>query len=549
MSHLYTDGQPSDEIPRSRLQNSHLFYHQSNNRIGKFPNRSPSPKSSAPIGQVPLPPLPSSQPIKGTSPTSRPEMDTHRVASLSADAELDILNTLIDSENHNEEGSESYDNVSAGSNGAYSSGSGENFTTPESNIKHFNNSQSGSSSVGGSYTDMNLKGGLSVTDSVITDNTESSASQRRQNAFYKTNYTNDSAPSVIPTEMSIDMHRKNASRTKDPEVLLEFAKMMIKVVIMNKSDDAERTSKYLSEAHAALKRAAKGGSLEAQYLLGDAYSVGLFTHGKPDNRKSLIYFESAAKAKHIESSYRTAVCYRKGLGCTPDSRKVIKYMEMAAMKSHPIAMMEYGIYLFHGMMGLSNDITTKKKGISWLTRATESATENSCAAPYELAMIYLHGFKDIVIKDTTYAIRLLYQAANLGHSKSASLLGKYYEIGDIVDRNSDLSIHFYNMAAELGNPAGMMGLCSWYFVGSERLSKDYDEAFAWAERAAELKDRRAMMSVQRFYQLGIGCNKDEQRANYWAQMVKTNDEEASRKKAHKHRHKSGKSQTHIQFHN
>lgn len=329
---------------------------------------------------------------------------------------------------------------------------------------------------------------------------------------------------LLPPEKSIDMYRENAKKTKNPEVLFSFAKILIRTSLLKRADNQlseKEKNAYLDEAHTALKKAAKAGYVEAQYYLGDAFSVGLFNKGRPDMSKSLTYFETAAKCRHSESAYRTAMCYKKGWGCTRDARKVLKYLEIAAMNNHPVAMMEYGIYAFHGLMSFPEDVNTKQKGISWLRRATECATELSCAAPYELALIYINGFKDIVIKDTTYALRLLFQASSLGHAKSSAMLGRFYEIGDVVEANPDLSIHFYNVAAMQGDVDGMMGLCSWYFVGSEHLPQDYDEAYAWALKAAEkLKHVKAMLLLERFLQMGIGCEKNEAKAKYWGDLAR-----------------------------
>lgn len=331
--------------------------------------------------------------------------------------------------------------------------------------------------------------------------------------------------SLLPIETSIELYRKNAEKTKNPEVLFSYAQILIRASLSkNKSNpltDKEKRE-YLNEACSILKKSSKLGYIEAQYYLGDAYSVGLFDkNSKPDLSKSLSYFEAAGKARHAESAYRTAICYKKGWGCTRDARKVVRFLEIAAMNNHPVAMMEYGIYSFHGLMGLSEDVNTKKQGISWLRRATECATELSCGAPYELSLIYMNGFKDIVIADTNYAIKLLFKAANLGHAKSASMLGKFYEIGEIVEPNSDLSIHFYNLSANLGDVDGILGLCSWYFVGSEHLEQDYNEAFAWALRAAELYNHpKAMALLQRFYELGVGCEKNLEKSKYWGDLAK-----------------------------
>ncbi|QPG76156.1 hypothetical protein FOA43_003542 [Brettanomyces nanus] len=450
---------------------------------------------------------------------------SRRIASLSAAAELDIVNFLeMDYSSDSDEDEDEINAVPYCSPVVSVPGLPDGLgTTVFDDVSSLSMSSVGQSehprpSASGVFSE-------DVVSSTISSAITSTApSVKGTTAFYKSNYGSDSTVNMLPTETSVEMYRKNAHKTSDSEVLFSFAKMLIKTAMVRskgkKSPISEETrEEYLLEAHSSLKKVCRTGYLEAQHFLGDAYSIGLFSKGKPDTRKALNYFETAGKGRHAESAYRTAVCYRKGWGCTPDSRKVVKFVEIAAMKSHPVAMMEYGIYLFHGLMGLPEDVTTKKKGISWLKRATEAATQLSCGAPYELAMIYMYGYKDIVIKDVNYAVKLLFQAANLGHAKSAALLGKFYEMGEIVESNADLSIHFYNMAAELGNSEGMMGLCSWYFVGSEKLPKDYGEAFTWAQKAAEKGDLRAMLSLRRFYELGIGCKKDLEKASHWAKQA------------------------------
>ncbi|ODV84746.1 hypothetical protein CANARDRAFT_200100 [[Candida] arabinofermentans NRRL YB-2248] len=325
----------------------------------------------------------------------------------------------------------------------------------------------------------------------------------------------------LSIESLLEMYTKNSLKTRDPNIQFTYAQVLIRSYVtldINSIEDLKTTKVYLQEAEEALKRSSRGGCIEAQYLLGDLYSVGLF--GKPDLQSSLFFFEIAGKSKHAESAYRAALCYKNGWGCFPDSRKVIRYFEIAALNNHPIAMMELGRYCFHGLMGMPDDNSTKRLGISWLKRATEVASDLSCSSPYELGLIFLNGFKDIVIKDTAYAIKLFFKAANLGHSKSASLLGRIYETGEIVEFNPELSIHFYNMAAELGDPEGMMGLSSWYFVGSQNLDQDEDEAFAWAFKAAELGSIKGMRSLARYYERGVGCTPNRKKCAFWNEKAK-----------------------------
>lgn len=320
-------------------------------------------------------------------------------------------------------------------------------------------------------------------------------------------------PTQLPPDSTLSLHFENARKSKDPVAVLSYAQVLIKRAL---SEQPRSNRTHLDQSHTLLKRAVKLGSIEAQYYLGDAYACGLFSKGKPDQNRALTCFELAAKARHAESAYRTSVCYRKGLGCSRDARKVIKYLDIAAMNGHPVAMMEYGIYCFHGLMGLGDDTNTKKRGIAWLRRATEAATPLSCGAPYELALIYQNGFRDIVIKDVVYAIKLLVRAAALGHAKSAVALGRAYEVGDGVVANEGLSLHFYTLAANLGDPDGMMGVCSWLFVGGEKDGPDYVTAVEWASKAAALGSARGARLLERCYRMGLGCDADEATAAHWA---------------------------------
>ena len=219
------------------------------------------------------------------------------------------------------------------------------------------------------------------------------------------------------------------------------------------SDDLKR--QFLKEAQHYLKKLSAKGYSDAQYLLADAYSSGVF--GKVENKESFILFQAAAKHGHVESAYRASHCLEEGLGTTRDSRKALNFLKFAASRNHPSAMFKLGLYSFYGKMGLPNDVNTKQNGIKWLSRAAARANELTCAAPYELAKIFEKGFLDIIIPDEKYAMELYIQAATLGHVPSACLLGKIYETGNsVVPQDVSLSVHYYTQAALQGDPVAML---------------------------------------------------------------------------------------------
>ncbi|AOA62747.1 Chitin synthase III activator [Komagataella phaffii CBS 7435] len=321
---------------------------------------------------------------------------------------------------------------------------------------------------------------------------------------------------LVPRMKTIEMYRKNARKSHDPAVLFQYAQYMLQTALLLDTESEEEgklRKDFLQEAQHYLKKLADKGYLDAQYLLGDAYSVAAF--GKTDDKESFSLFQSAAKHGHVECAYRTALCYEEGLGTGRNSRKAVEFLKFAASRNHAAAMYKMGLYSFYAKMGLPNNITTKKAGIQWLSRATMRATELTAAAPYELAKIHYHGFEDIVIPDRKYALELYVKAASLGHVKSAAILGHHYEVGDVIPQDPDLSIHYYNIAAMGGDCESMLAMCAWYLVGSEKLEKDENEAFEWAIRAAHGGLAKAQFAVSHFLEQGIGCEIDFAQSKVW----------------------------------
>jgi TPR repeat protein len=418
---------------------------------------------------------------------------------------------------------------------------------------------------------------VSSTSSFFYDRTDNASMvDFSQNVIQQ--YLGSNSQTLMPRIKTIELYRKNAKKSNDPTVLFQYAQYMLQTALLveaeqgkstfgtpaenspreaspsnnpsslnvNKSHKKTKSSNsvdlgnidpekledkklkraLLKEAVRYLKRLSDKGYVDAQYLLADAYSSGALE--KIENREAFTLFQSAAKHGHIESAYRTSYCYEEGLGTGRDARKAVEYLKMAASKNHPAAMYKLGVYSFYSRMGLPNNINTKKMGIKWLERASNIANELVAAAPYELGKIHFEGFEDIVIPDKKYALELYSQAAALGHVAAAALLGKFYEVGEVVPQDSNLSIHYYTQAALGGDPESMLAMCAWYLVGSEPyLPKDESESFEWAKRSAMCNYSKAQFALGNFYDKGIGCIKNTSEAQAWYTKAAENGEEKS----------------------
>lgn len=398
---------------------------------------------------------------------------------------------------------------------------------------------------------------VSLVLSFFYDRQDASLVDFNQNVIHL--YLGSNLNNLMPRMKTIEMYRKNAKKLSDPAVLFQYAQYMLQTALMVdqspagsgsttpqppvgslvsldekthqklgsslsfESADPQLKRNLLKEALHYLKRLADKGYVEAQYLLGDAYSSGAF--GKVDNKEAFVLFLAAAKHGHTESAFRTAHCYEEGLGTGRDARKGLEFLKIAASKNHAAAMYKLGVYSFYGRMGLPDNVVTKKLGIKWLERALNVATELTAAAPYELGKIYFSGFMDILLKDEKYALELYAQAAALGHVEAAAILGHYYEVGELVPEDANLSIHYYTKAALGGHAEAMLAMCAWYLVGLDPyLPKDDGEAFEWAKRAAQCNLAKAQFALANFYDKGIGCIKNEAEAQTWYTKAAENGE-------------------------
>lgn len=343
----------------------------------------------------------------------------------------------------------------------------------------------------------------------------------------------DSNASLVPRLKTIEMYRENVKKSKDANLLFQFAQYMLQTALTMDDNEqpvggsesmnqSELKRKFLKEAVHYLRKLSVKGYADAQYLLGDVCSSGAL--GKVENKEAFTLFQAAAKHGHIESAYRTAYCFEEGLGTTRDSRKALDFLKFAASRNHPSAMYKLGLYSFYGRMGLPTDVNTKQNGIKWLSRAAARANELTCAAPYELAKIYQNGFIDIIIPDEKYATELYIQAATLGHAPSSTLLGQIYETGnDTIQQDTSLSVHYYTQAALKGDPVAMLGLCAWYLIGAEpAFAKDENEAFQWALRAATAGFPKAQFTLGYFYERGKGCESNMDNAWKWYEKAAKN---------------------------
>jgi TPR repeat protein len=192
----------------------------------------------------------------------------------------------------------------------------------------------------------------------------------------------------------------------------------------------ERLSASEQEVMQIIKVAAEAGVAEAQALYGQLLLDG---KGAPvDHQEALRWFSEAAKAGHPMAMNMVGRCCEHGWGTKVDKSLAAQWYEAAA-----------------------------KHGLDW--------------GMYNLAT--LHCLGEGVPLDRAEAFRLFSQATDLGHAKSITMLGGFYEDGWVVEKDMATAAALYQTAAEAGDFRGEFNHAR-MLIGAGNI----EEAIAWLRK-------------------------------------------------------------------
>ncbi|KAF2116589.1 hypothetical protein BDV96DRAFT_29612 [Lophiotrema nucula] len=309
---------------------------------------------------------------------------------------------------------------------------------------------------------------------------------------------------------------------------LQFAKKLVEAasVLADERGTADKRArdknrlKFMDEAHKIVKKLVSSGYGEAMFYLADAYGQGMLGL-QVDTKEAFTLYQSAAKAGHPQSAYRTAVCcemgHEEGGGTKKDPLKAVQWYRRSAALGDVSAQYKMGMILLKGLLGQQRNIG---EAINMLKRAADQADEANPHALHELGLIYeAQTGNERIIRDEAYAFSLFNQAANLGYKFSQFRLGQAYEYGLLgcqIDARS--SIAWYTRAAAQEEHQSELALSGWYLTGSQGILEQSDtEAFLWARKAAcaEPPLPKALFAMGYFTEIGIGCPRSLEEAKRW----------------------------------
>jgi TPR repeat protein len=140
--------------------------------------------------------------------------------------------------------------------------------------------------------------------------------------------------------------------------------------------------------------------------------------------------------------------------------------------------------------------------------AADAASRETSSPHYQQAVA------DYNAGNFTAAAASFLKAADQGHAESQYLLSTMYDAGQGVAQDELQAAHWERKAAELGHPYAQANLSFRYYAVN-----DYDQAFAWCQRAAHGNLAWAQYNLGLMYRKGEGVAKSNADAAHWYRLA------------------------------
>ena len=187
------------------------------------------------------------------------------------------------------------------------------------------------------------------------------------------------------------------------------------------------------------RKAAEGGSIEADVALGDFYCSG-FTAAKPVEWENVAaMWQEQAEKGDIDAQLKIGnTCYRNGFGVPKDGAKAIYWLEKAAAQNKansPIAMWALG-RMYSGDRDIPRD---DAKAFYWTEKSAQGGHAwTEVLVQLKLAQMYESG--QGTKRDLTKAKEWAQKASARGNKEAKDLIAKLESIPDTVSESFEIDV-------------------------------------------------------------------------------------------------------------
>ncbi|CAG8442493.1 13680_t:CDS:2 [Ambispora gerdemannii] len=323
---------------------------------------------------------------------------------------------------------------------------------------------------------------------------------------------------------ALQKYREAATKTNDPAVQVDYAKFLIGMtgfyIATNVNQDLDQNktdthTKLVNEAVYWIDKLARNNQPEAMYIKGTWYEYGKFTK-EQNQEKALKYYMPASKQDHAKANTKIGEHYER----QRNFGRAFSFLQKAASLGDVTAL--YRLALIY-MLGDMKQEINHKQALIYLKQAASKADEDCPEGAFVYGMILAKDYHaanvpdELVVPDEREAIDLIQKAANLGYAPALYKMGVCYEYATLgCPFDPELSVSYYQRAADKGYVEADMALSKWYLCGAEGYF-DQNEALAYiyAEKAAKKGLAAAEFAMGYFHEVGINTHVDPKIAHEW----------------------------------
>jgi TPR repeat protein len=281
--------------------------------------------------------------------------------------------------------------------------------------------------------------------------------------------------------------------------------------------DEEKAFQIAKRALPRVEAAARGGDVEALYLLFYACQIGAEGDDARDAADSLL--ERAAATGFPPARFD----YARLLGIHHDYARATKELQDAYGAGLKKASVLIGKMYERGE-GVERDPAA---AVKWYREGSEFGDPEALLS---LANVLSKGFGDTP-PDAVKAKELASEAAELRYSPADVYLGKAYASGrQGLRQDPETAMAAFKAAADLGDRQGMLAIGELDLGGTPGFEPDDRMAVYWIRRAAERGSPRAMIDLAELEKDGKLVEKDVIAARYWYNQAVLNGYAAAENK-------------------
>jgi len=271
------------------------------------------------------------------------------------------------------------------------------------------------------------------------------------------------------------------------------------------------------------------------------FETALTAYQSGDMSRALRLGKSAAKDGNLDAAVMVGHIYRKGETGTVNLKEARRFFEMAAVRSHPDALVALGEMGLNGEAGLNDEDaygyllraseagrTDATRALAEMTRAgrgtSKDADEERKLLERAIASFDMGATKRLadtyLETDPKKALKLYEQAAKAGDADAAYAAGIMYAQNFEIRPNEEKSAFWLAKAAQAGHAAAQAdyGLLVYQGAGVPR---DELQAADWFRQSAEGGDTEGMFLYAFTLAKGEGVSQDFGEAYYW--LLKSGD--------------------------